>query len=107
MNLTVITLIETQGRFGNGQVSTFFYHILSTNCINKQNKIMTITYQGQEYVEQFMIEYKREDDKHWIKYRDRRGESVSISGNYLSRLLFTFSFNFFKKRFSMETLTRT
>ena len=64
---------------------------------------MTYSYQGQEYVEQYMIEYKREDDKHWIKYRDRRGESVSITAiiygeSFVIQILFI-------SRFSTETLT--
>ena len=51
-NLTVITSVETQGRFGNGL--------------------------GQEYAEYYIIEYKREDDKNWIRYHNRQGETVNF-----------------------------
>lgn len=35
--------------------------------------------QGQEYADQYKLEYQRElGDEHWIKYRNRRGEEVLI-----------------------------
>merc|ERR1739838_27013 len=45
--LTVITLLETQGRFGNGQ--------------------------GQEFAEQYAIDYKRLKNQTWIRFKNRRG----------------------------------
>jgi hypothetical protein len=32
--------------------------------------------QGQEFTEQYMVEYQREDDGRWFKYRSRRGHEV-------------------------------
>ncbi|KAK3088243.1 hypothetical protein FSP39_016545 [Pinctada imbricata] len=46
--LNVIAKVEIQGRFGNGQ--------------------------GQEYTEEFLLEYQREDDGEWIRFRDRQGQ---------------------------------
>lgn len=45
--LTVVTKVEVQGRFGNGQ--------------------------GQEYTEHFLLEYQREDGGEWVRFRNRRG----------------------------------
>jgi hypothetical protein len=33
--------------------------------------------QGQEYTDQYFIEYQREDNGPWFRFRDRRGEQVS------------------------------
>ncbi|KAK3914781.1 Discoidin domain-containing receptor tyrosine kinase B [Frankliniella fusca] len=44
----VITAVETQGRFGNGQ--------------------------GQEYAEAFILEYWRPSLDKWVRYRDQEGE---------------------------------
>lgn len=44
--LMVITKVETQGRFGNGL--------------------------GQEFTEEFLLEYQREDDGEWIRFRNRQ-----------------------------------
>ncbi|XP_069120897.1 discoidin domain-containing receptor 2-like isoform X1 [Argopecten irradians] len=52
--LTVITKVEVQGRFGNGQ--------------------------GKEFAEHFLLEYQREDDGEWIRFRDRRGRE-QFNGN--------------------------
>lgn len=52
--LHVISVIETQGRFGNGQ--------------------------GQEYTEQFRLEYQRERGGKWFQFRNRRGQEI-IQGN--------------------------
>ncbi|XP_060568273.1 discoidin domain-containing receptor 2-like isoform X2 [Ruditapes philippinarum] len=46
--LTVITMVEIQGRFGNGQ--------------------------GQEFTEEFLLEYQREDGGEWMRFRNKRGE---------------------------------
>lgn len=51
--LKVITQVETQGRFGNGQ--------------------------GQEFTEKYMIEYKRVEGP-WIKYKDKKGNEI-LTGN--------------------------
>ncbi|XP_064648959.1 discoidin domain-containing receptor 2-like isoform X3 [Lineus longissimus] len=61
-NLTVITLVETQGRFGNGQ--------------------------GQEFTEQYLLEYQREEGANFIRFRNRRGQEI-FQGNtntYLAEL---------------------
>ncbi|EFX65895.1 hypothetical protein DAPPUDRAFT_303380 [Daphnia pulex] len=50
----VITAVETQGRFGNGQ--------------------------GQEFAEHFLLEYWRESLAKWVRYKDIKGEEV-IAGN--------------------------
>ncbi|KAK3921753.1 Discoidin domain-containing receptor tyrosine kinase B [Frankliniella fusca] len=44
----LITRTETQGRFGNGQ--------------------------GQEYAEQFLLEYWRPGLNRWVPYRDHQGD---------------------------------
>lgn len=49
-----MTGVETQGRFGNGQ--------------------------GQEFAENFLLEYQREPDSEWITYRNRKGEKL-LRGN--------------------------
>ena len=46
----LITRTETQGRFGNGQ--------------------------GQEYAEQFLVEYWRDVLQKWVVYKDTRGQKV-------------------------------
>ena len=46
----LITRTETQGRFGNGQ--------------------------GQEYAEQFLLEYWRPGLNRWVAYRDHTGDRV-------------------------------
>ncbi|KAE8743335.1 hypothetical protein FOCC_FOCC011074 [Frankliniella occidentalis] len=48
----VITAVETQGRFGNGQ--------------------------GQEYAEAYMLEYYRPRLDKWVRYRDENGQEVSL-----------------------------
>ncbi|XP_013381472.1 discoidin domain-containing receptor 2 isoform X1 [Lingula anatina] len=53
-SLHVISLVETQGRFGNGQ--------------------------GQEYMEKYLLEYKREEDGPWMRFRDRKGHEI-FQGN--------------------------
>ncbi|XP_013399705.1 venom prothrombin activator pseutarin-C non-catalytic subunit, partial [Lingula anatina] len=53
-SLHVITSVETQGRFGNGQ--------------------------GQEYMDKYLLEYKREEDEPWTKYRDEKGPKI-FQGN--------------------------
>jgi len=50
MRQHLITRTETQGRFGNGQ--------------------------GQEYAEQFLVEYWRDALQKWIVYKDTRGQKV-------------------------------
>ncbi|OQV17830.1 Discoidin domain-containing receptor 2 [Hypsibius exemplaris] len=54
LTVHVITGVETQGRFGNGQ--------------------------GQEYAESFMLEYQREPDSEWVTFRSRKGDKM-IRGN--------------------------
>lgn len=49
--LHVLTKVEVQGRFGNGQ--------------------------GKEFAEKFKLQYWREGLAHWITYRDGRGNQVS------------------------------
>lgn len=51
--LHVITGTKTQGRFGNGQ--------------------------GQEYAEQFMLEYWRPGSSEWVRWRNRSKHEVSIN----------------------------
>jgi discoidin domain receptor family protein 2 len=46
----LIMCTETQGRFGNGQ--------------------------GQEYAEQFLVEYWRDSLQQWTVYKDSRGHKV-------------------------------
>ncbi|KAJ9584502.1 hypothetical protein L9F63_021156, partial [Diploptera punctata] len=50
----LITRTETQGRFGNGQ--------------------------GQEYAEQFLVEYWRDSLQQWTVYKDSNGQKV-LAGN--------------------------
>ncbi|KAL3871566.1 hypothetical protein ACJMK2_039557 [Sinanodonta woodiana] len=60
--LTVITMVEIQGRFGNGQ--------------------------GQEFTEEFLLEYQREDGGEWMRFKNKRGEE-RFEGNdntYLAEL---------------------
>lgn len=52
--LHMITSVEVQGRFGNGQ--------------------------GQEYAEAFFLEYQRENDEEWIRYRNEQGNEI-FTGN--------------------------
>ncbi|XP_055955868.1 discoidin domain-containing receptor 2 isoform X2 [Patella vulgata] len=54
VNLTVITKVETQGRFGYGQ--------------------------GQEYATAYLLEYQREDGGNWIRFRNRKGIEI-FKGN--------------------------
>ncbi|XP_074653908.1 discoidin domain-containing receptor 2-like isoform X2 [Tubulanus polymorphus] len=60
--LMVITMVETQGRFGNGQ--------------------------GQEYTEQYLLRYKREKHTDWITFHNRKGQSIfhGNSNTYLAEL---------------------
>ncbi|XP_064615973.1 discoidin domain-containing receptor 2-like isoform X2 [Liolophura sinensis] len=60
--LFVITMVETQGRFGNGL--------------------------GQEYTPKYLLEYQREDNGEWMRFRNQRGEEI-FQGNdntYLAEL---------------------
>lgn len=45
--LKVVSMVETQGRFGNGQ--------------------------GQEFAPNYLLEYQRESGQRWIRFRDRKG----------------------------------
>lgn len=49
----VITAVETQGRFGNGQ--------------------------GQEFAEAYMMEYWRPRLGKWVRYRNVKGEEVRLT----------------------------
>lgn len=60
-DLHVITGVKTQGRFGNGQ--------------------------GQEYAEEYMIEYWRSGFNSWARWKDRDGKEV-CTPPFKSRLLF-------------------
>jgi len=40
--------------------------------------LLTYLFQGQEYVEQYKLEYQREDDGRWFTFRTRRNQDVSI-----------------------------
>lgn len=51
-SLHIISAIQTQGRFGNGQ--------------------------GQEYVEEYKLEYWRPGMEKWIRYKDRTGSEVGF-----------------------------
>ncbi|CAH1786141.1 unnamed protein product [Owenia fusiformis] len=53
-NLTVITMVETQGRFGNGQ--------------------------GQEFAEYYVLEYQRTDNGPFKRFRNRQSQEV-FNGN--------------------------
>jgi hypothetical protein len=33
-------------------------------------------FQGQEYTEEFLLEYQREDDGEWIRFRNRQAKEV-------------------------------
>ena len=35
-------------------------------------------FQGQEFAEQYLLEYQRQDGGRWIRYRDRHNKDVSI-----------------------------
>lgn len=48
----VVTAVETQGRFGNGQ--------------------------GQEFAEAYLLEYWRPRLGKWVRYRDVKGEEVRV-----------------------------
>ncbi|XP_052789716.1 discoidin domain-containing receptor 2-like isoform X2 [Mya arenaria] len=52
--LMVITSVEVQGRFGNGQ--------------------------GLEFTEEFLLEYQRQDGGEWIRFRNKQGEE-KFEGN--------------------------
>lgn len=52
----LITRTETQGRFGNGQ--------------------------GQEYAEQFLVEYWRDALQQWTVYKDTHGQKVQTEGRH-------------------------
>jgi discoidin domain receptor family protein 2 len=49
----LITVTETQGRFGNGQ--------------------------GREFAEQFLVEYWRDSLQQWTIYKDARGQKVQTT----------------------------
>ncbi|KAH9500698.1 DNA damage responsive protein [Bulinus truncatus] len=53
--LKVVTKVETQGRFGNGQ--------------------------GKEFVTQYVLEYQREDDGQWFRFRSRNNSEERFKGN--------------------------
>ena len=46
----IITAVETQGRFGNGQ--------------------------GQEFAEHYLVEYWRDSLSKWVRYKDAKSEEV-------------------------------
>lgn len=52
----VITAVETQGRFGNGQ--------------------------GQEYAEHFLLEYWRDSLAKWVRYKHHNGNEVTFDDHY-------------------------
>ncbi|XP_046560812.1 discoidin domain-containing receptor 2-like [Haliotis rubra] len=52
--LMVITMVETQGRFGNGK--------------------------GQEFTKLFLLEYQREDTGGWLRFRNKKGVEI-FEGN--------------------------
>ncbi|KAL3871573.1 hypothetical protein ACJMK2_039564 [Sinanodonta woodiana] len=60
--LTVITQVEVQGRFGNGK--------------------------GKEYTTHFLLEYQREDDGEWIRFRNKTGGEIfdGNSNTYIAEL---------------------
>lgn len=60
--LKVITLVETQGRFGNGQ--------------------------GTEYTDQYRLEYQRELDGTWFRFKNRRGQEIfpGNSNTYMTEM---------------------
>ena len=35
-------------------------------------------FQGQEFTEEFLLEYQREDGGEWMRFRNKRGEEVGI-----------------------------
>jgi hypothetical protein len=59
----LITRTETQGRFGNGQ--------------------------GQEYAEQFLVEYLRDALQQWTVYKDTRGQKVQTEGHHCVNIVLT------------------
>ncbi|RZF48519.1 hypothetical protein LSTR_LSTR014991 [Laodelphax striatellus] len=54
-SVRVITAVETQGRFGNGQ--------------------------GQEFAEAYLLEYWRPRLGKWVRYRNNKGEEVDLHLN--------------------------
>ena len=44
-------------------------------------------FQGQEFAEQYLLEYQRQDGGRWIRYRDRFNKDVSTC-NFLRKDLF-------------------
>lgn len=52
--LKIVTLVETQGRFGNGQ--------------------------GQEFATNYRLEYQRADDGRWFRYKNHNGSEI-LKGN--------------------------
>ena len=41
--------------------------------------IFLILFQGQEYAEQYLLEYQRRDDSPWIRFRDKHGKEVGVN----------------------------
>ena len=60
--LYVITGCRTQGRFGNGQ--------------------------GQEYAEEYMIEYWRPNFTKWIRWKNRAGKEVSKNNKFPTKQIY-------------------
>ena len=58
----VVTGVETQGRFGNGQ--------------------------GVEYAEHFLLEYWRDSLAKWVRYKDAKGQEVRQFTSFISRIFF-------------------
>lgn len=43
---------------------------------------MNCDLQGQEYTEQYRIEYQRENGGRWFRFRNRRGQEVCTQSGY-------------------------
>ena len=43
--------------------------------------------QGQEYTEEFLLEYQREDGGEWMRFKNKRGEEVTSSYSISDRQL--------------------
>lgn len=46
------------------------------------------TLQGQEYTEAYVLEYQREDNGQWLRFRNRGGDEVNTLSFYLHFISF-------------------
>ncbi|WAR31293.1 DDRA-like protein [Mya arenaria] len=76
--LTVLTMVEIQGRFGNGQGPVFIEEFMEMGQEFKEEFLLEyqkeVGRRGQEFTEEFLLEYQREDGGEWMRFRNKRGE---------------------------------